>query len=270
MNSYVFPMITEEASLPFYVTGAGGLENQTPITRPNGYYDFQWLHCIRGKGILHIDEKEFILSKNSGFFMYPDVPHQYYAIEEPWETHWVVFNGEGVISLLNSLGMDRYHVYHLDDVRMLDNLISDIFILTQTKGPMPGHRNSAKLYNLLIELNTLVREKAEKDETSKLKRLLPVLDFIEENYATSPTINELSDIIGVSPQYLCRIFSQVLNTRPTEYLNLFKLKKAKEMLFNEIGLTVKEIAQKTGFNDPSYFCAIFKKYEGITPMQFRR
>jgi AraC family transcriptional regulator, arabinose operon regulatory protein len=269
MNSYIFPLITDEASLPYYVKGVGGLENQDSINRPNGYHDFQWLHCIKGKGKLHIDGKEFIIARNSGFFMYPGVPHQYYAIEEPWETHWVVFGGEGVIPLLNSLGFSRYNVYHLEDIRLLDSLITDIFVVSQSKGLLTGYRCSAKLYNLLIDLKTLVQEMVDKTDASRLKRLQPVLDYIECNYMDNPTIKDLSAVINVSPQYLCRIFNQVLSTRPFIYINLIKLQKAKEMLIKHPKLTVAGVAEKVGYNDTSYFCAIFKKYEGVTPVEFR-
>jgi AraC family transcriptional regulator of arabinose operon len=269
MNSYMFPFITEEASLPLYVKGVGGLENQVSITRPNGYYDYQWLHCVKGKGRLLIDGKEFIIPKNAGFFMYPGIPHQYYAIEEPWETHWVNFDGEGVIPLLNALGFGRYNVYCFDDIRSIDNLIYDIFIISQSNGLMSGHRCSAKLYCLLIDLRTLVREIGEKSGEYKMKRLKPVLEYIETNYNSNPTIDELSAIIGVSPQYLCKLFNKVLNTRPIIYLNLFKMNKAKKLFMTYPDISVKEVAKIIGYNDPSYFCALFKKHEGVTPMEFR-
>ena len=270
MNSLLFPIVTEEAALPFYVKGVGGHENQPYIARPNGYHDHQWLHCTRGKGMLHIDGKEFVIPRNAGFFMYPGVPHRYYPVEEPWETHWVNFDGEGVIPLLNTLGFGMYNVYYFDDIRPLDNLIHDIFIISQSKGLMSGHRCSVRLYQLLIELKALVREKAGRSDASKLKKLQPVLEYIESNYQNNPTIEDLSSVIGVSPQYFCRIFNHVLNIRPFTYLNLYKIQKAKEMFLNCPDLPVKDVAEKVGYNDPSYFCAVFKKHEGITPLEFSR
>ena len=269
MNHYLFPLLTEEVNLPLYVKGVGGLENQDHITRPGGYHDYQWLHCIKGKGRQLIDGKEFLIGKNTGFFMVPGIPHEYFAVEEPWETHWVTFDGGSVSSLLTSLGFGRYGVFCLEDIRTLDSLIYDIFILSRSKGILPGYRCSAKLYSLLVELSTLVREKAEEAEGSRLKKLRPVLDYLELNYSSNPTIEELSAVIGVSPQYLCRLFNQVMNMRPFVYLNLFKLQKAKEMLINSPRLHVKDIAGRLGYNDPSYFCSIFKKHEGITPAEFR-
>jgi len=269
MNSYLFPVITYESVLPFYVKGVGGLENQDHIIRPNGYHEFQWLHCMRGRGKLIIDNKEFIISRNSGFFMYPGIPHQYFAIEEPWETHWVVFGGYGVVPLLNALGFSQYNVIRLNDIRPLDNYINDIFIMSQSNSLLSGYRCSARLYSLLIELKAQAQEMMDMESNSRHIRLRPVLEFIESNYMNNPTMDELAALIGVSPQYLCRIFNKVLGTRPSNYLNLIKLRNAKEILISHPEIPIREVANRVGYNDVSYFCAVFKKYEGITPMEFR-
>ncbi len=195
-----------EIHLPIYVKGVGGLKKQNHIVRPSGYHDYQWLHCISGKRKLHIDGKEYVITKNSGFLMYPHVPHEYYAIGENWETHWVTFEGKGADSLLHNLGFNKYNVFYLDDIRILNSLVYDIFIASQAKRPLTGHKCSAKLYTLLIELKFLVKEKEEMADNSGLKKLQPVLDYIESNYQNNPSIEDMSSVIGVSPQYLCRIF----------------------------------------------------------------
>ena len=41
------------------------------------------------------------------------------------------------------------------------------------------------------------------------------------------------------------------------------------MLLAETQKTVEQIAEETGFCDSSYFCKIFKRFESITPSQFR-
>ncbi|NLM74901.1 MAG: AraC family transcriptional regulator [Clostridiaceae bacterium] len=269
MNNYLFPVITYENTLPFYVKGVGGLENQEHIIRPNGYHDFQWLHCVKGKGKLIINNKEFFIPRNSGFFMYPGVPHQYFAVEEPWETHWVVFGGYGVVPLLNALGFSQYNVFRLNDIRPLDNLINDIYILSQSKNLLSGYRCSAKLYNLLIELKVQTQESLDTANVSRYNKLRPVLDYIDNNYMNNPTMDELASLINVSPQYFCRIFNNVLGIRPFTYLNLIKLRNAKELLIKHPEMQIKEVASKVGYNDVSYFCAVFKKHEGVTPMEFK-
>jgi AraC-like DNA-binding protein len=271
MDNYLFTLITEEIGLlPYYVKGVGGLEYQVHIQRPNGYPDYQWLHCVKGAGKLFIDDKEFILRKNCGFFMEPGIPHEYFAIEEPWTTHWVTFDGQGIPPLLNSLGFHKYEVFSFGEVRLLDSIVSDIYIDAQSKALQMGYKCSSKLYGLIMELKKHKMEAEEASGVSKIKKLEPVIAFLEQNYSKNPTIEDMGQIIDASPQYLCRLFNQTLRMRPFVYLTLLRLQKAKEMLIYRTDLPVRDIADQVGYNDSSYFSAIFKKYEGLTPMEFRK
>ncbi len=269
MNNYLFTLITEENKLPYYVKGVGGLENQDNIERMNGYTDYQWIHCIRGTGKLLIDDKEFIIRKNSGFLLYPGIPHEYYAIEEPWETHWVTFDGEGVAFLLDSLGFKNYEVISFNEIVLLDNIINDIFLAAQSKSLLMGYKCSAKLYDLLIEIRRQKMKEEEASGVSKMKQLEPVISFINENFSRNPTIQDMAQTINASPQYLCRLFNKTFKMRPFVYMTLLRMQKAKELLIQEVDTPINNIAEATGYNDTSYFCSIFKKQEGVTPSEFR-
>lgn len=83
-----------------------------------------------------------------------------------------------------------------------------------------------------------------------------------------PGLESISKAAGVSSQHLCRLFRQTLNCRPMEYITKRKIQAAK-MLLAETQKTVDQITEETGFCDSSYFCKIFKRFESITPSQFR-
>ncbi|MGO4270323.1 helix-turn-helix domain-containing protein [Paenibacillus sp. TAF58] len=59
-------------------------------------------------------------------------------------------------------------------------------------------------------------------------------------------------------------------TRPFEYINRFRIQKAKEFLQQFPDMKVKCIDEMVGFESPSYFIKRFKKSEGITPNNFRK
>lgn len=92
--------------------------------------------------------------------------------------------------------------------------------------------------------------------------------YIDENYMKQAGLESISKAAGVSSQHLCRLFRQTLNCRPMEYITKRKIKAAK-MLLAETQKTVDQIVEETGFCDSSYFCKIFKRFESITPSQFR-
>lgn len=104
--------------------------------------------------------------------------------------------------------------------------------------------------------------------SAALERIKPVIEHIDQNFRSSITIAELSGVIGVSPQYLCRLFKECLDMRPFEYLTRRRIAQAK-LLLADGGLSISEIAAAVGFNDCSYFCAVFKKIERISPAAYR-
>jgi len=269
MNNYFFALITEENKLPYYVKGVGGLENQDHIERVNGYTDYQWIHCVRGTGRLLVDGREYTIGKNSGFLMAPGIPHEYYGIDEPWETHWVTFDGHGVQFLLDSLGFKNCEVINFNELKKLDSLVNDIYLAASSRSLLMGYKCSARLYDLLIELRRQKMQEEEASGVSKLKQLEPVITFIEANYSQNPTIEDMAAMINSSPQYLCRLFNKTFKMRPFVYMTLLRMQKAKELLIQNTALSVKDVAEATGYNDTSYFCSVFKKHEGVTPSEFR-
>jgi len=268
MNSYIFPLITKEAGLPYYVNGVGGLKNQVPIDRPSGYPDYHWLQCRKGTGQLSIEGKEYLLTKNTGFLMYPGIPHTYAAVEEPWETRWVTFQGKGVPALTQALGFREFCFFTFHYGHILDSIIADIFALAQSRDGAKGYHCSAKLYALLLEIKSSQIDPAQ--HTSRHDRIADVTAYIEAHYAQHLSVEEMAAVIDASPQYLFRLFRSTLHMRPFHYLTLYRMQKAKELLLEEYALPVKDVAARTGYRDASYFCSLFKKHEGMTPMDFRK
>lgn len=54
-----------------------------------------------------------------------------------------------------------------------------------------------------------------------------------------------------------------------EYLNTFRIKKAKILIENG-GRTIKEVAEEVGFSNYNYFFKVFKDYLGMTPLTYER
>ena len=131
-----------------------------------------------------------------------------------------------------------------------------------------GHQCSAYLYQFLIELHRVVNLQNGSQDGQKLNQLQPVIDYIDKNFRKELTLVELADLIDLSPQYLCRLFKECLSLRPFEYLARKRIQQAKLLLLED-KLNINEIAAEVGYNDCSYFCAVFKKHEMLSPAEFR-
>ena len=271
MRKMIFPLITEEESrLPFYITSIGSLENQHYVNRPEGYNSYHWLHCTSGSGRLSISGREYVIDAGTAFLFYPGVPHEYYAVREPWTSFWITFDGRSVAELMSVLGIGSFEIYQITDMKRLDALHADIHSAASSERPLRGIECSHRLYRFLLELKSCTSTWESRSRNKKNSQLQPILDFIERNYGRNISLTELADEAGITPQHICRLFRQAYNMRPFEYLNKLRLQKAKEMLVSPSNPQLKVIAASAGYNDTSYFCAVFKEYEGMTPVEFKR
>lgn len=103
----------------------------------------------------------------------------------------------------------------------------------------------------------------------RILQLKQVLEFIEHNYASPLTLQQLSASVSMSPKYFCRFFSQMTHQTPMDYLNHQRIEQACYQL-STTDDSITEIAYRNGFNDLSYFIRTFKKYKGITPGKYKR
>ena len=98
---------------------------------------------------------------------------------------------------------------------------------------------------------------------------MPVLNYIDDHFHEDFSMTVLAELAGVSSQHLCRIFKETMHMRPTEYLTYRRLGEAKNLL-RHTDTPIAEIGIKCGFPDAGYFSTVFKRYEGMSPAEFRK
>jgi signal transduction histidine kinase/ABC-type sugar transport system substrate-binding protein/AraC-like DNA-binding protein len=92
--------------------------------------------------------------------------------------------------------------------------------------------------------------------------------YIHQNYACALSRQEIADAVGVHKDYLTRIFHRELGLSPWEYLNRYRIKRAKELL-RSTHASITAIATQVGFDDPAYFSRVFHKEVGRSPREYR-
>lgn len=94
-------------------------------------------------------------------------------------------------------------------------------------------------------------------------------EYMRKHYHTNLTLNDIARACYISPYHLSHIFKEQLNCTVMDYLTVVRLEQAKNLLRNP-NFTINDIAEKTGYKDPGYFCKVFKKNEGVTPSVFKK
>ena len=95
-----------------------------------------------------------------------------------------------------------------------------------------------------------------------------IRDFIDKNYQQTIRVADFASRYFFSKEYLSRLFKQRHGANIYEYLQQVRMSRAKELLLNP-DMKVKDIAQRTGFEEKSYFSKAFRTYFGVSPTAFR-
>ncbi|MEG1458764.1 MAG: AraC family transcriptional regulator [Acetivibrio sp.] len=98
--------------------------------------------------------------------------------------------------------------------------------------------------------------------------LKKVISFIEQKYQEKIYVNQLAKLANMNEQYFCRFFKKSIGKTPIEYVNEYRIKKAKHLL-KDTELSVMEVCMETGFNNLGNFMREFRKYNQTTPLQYR-
>ena len=93
-------------------------------------------------------------------------------------------------------------------------------------------------------------------------------DFIAENYQDGITLSEMAQRFNLSTGHLSNLFHEETGESFSEYLNMIRLNKAKELL-KTTDDKIYQIADQLGFNDAYYFSSWFKKLVGASPTTYR-
>ncbi|MBU3914794.1 AraC family transcriptional regulator [bacterium] len=101
----------------------------------------------------------------------------------------------------------------------------------------------------------------------KLGHINRAIEYIKTHLEKKLTLAEVSSIVFMSESRFSAAFKQETGMVFSEYVNMVKIERAKELLSLK-ELTFVEIALKLDFFDQSYFTKIFKKYTGTTPSKF--
>lgn len=130
---------------------------------------------------------------------------------------------------------------------------------------------------LIIELFVLLSrtlkqeiEQNSKNRNLKLHELLNIAkEYIDNNYEKDLTLSQVAKYIFLSDSYFAHSFKDKFGTSPKSYILKVRIEAAKEYLKNT-DTKVADVAKIVGFSSQQRFNDIFKKHEGVTPLNFRQ
>jgi YesN/AraC family two-component response regulator len=134
-------------------------------------------------------------------------------------------------------------------------------VVLQTKGVLSDLESVTEIQRVLTASSELPQP------TSLLVK--QTFAYIQQNYTRSFSLLELSETIGVSKSYLSRIFKMDTGISLWDYLNRFRIQKARQLLLLT-DESITRIAADVGYEDVGYFGRVFHEIVGASPRTYRQ
>jgi signal transduction histidine kinase/AraC-like DNA-binding protein len=145
----------------------------------------------------------------------------------------------------------------LEDVKRIE---SHTHVTLQTKGIWSDAETVSALNRAIFGTDGLPAH------TSGLVK--QAIAYLHQNYARPLSRWEIAEAVGVSEDYISRVFHRELNLSPWDYLNRYRVLQSRHLLLHTTD-AIGAIARQVGFKDQAYFSRVFHKVTGMSPQAFR-
>lgn len=157
--------------------------------------------------------------------------------------------------------------YHQNDLQIAWRLLEELYQDAPETVVLRKILISEMLVHILRGLDD-TNEREPTYLTSRQQRQQKIVNdtiyFLENHFTEEITLEQLAQAQFVSPAYLSRLFKEISGESPINYLIKLRLNEAQHLL-KTTPLTIKKIAQSTGYQDAYHFSKAFKKQFGISP-----
>lgn len=153
-------------------------------------------------------------------------------------------------------GVDSYLLKPIDEKQ----LISELDRITSIEERRPSLQKEEQIARNLMKL---ILEEHDNLHPVVYNTLITIMENFRENISLA----EISMALNVTPEYISSLFSRQMDKRLINFINEYKIDIAKQLL-EEQKYKVSEIAQKLGFNNPKYFCKVFKDITSLRPSDY--
>ena len=164
---------------------------------------------------------------------------------------------------------------HLSNSSLLADIWEKIITELTERTPLCFERSALLVNEFFITLLRLhfphLLRSVESSHSEGLRDRIVVMAcrYIEEHCGRQILIDDVAAHCSMSSRQLSRVFSQSKGVSLGNYIIARKVELARKKLALREP-SIKELAAELGYNNPSYFCRLFKKVTGHTPESYRK
>lgn len=146
------------------------------------------------------------------------------------------------------------------------NLIYELQNIYTINHELSKLKTTAVFYTILYSIISTMNKNIVSSHSSLISN---ALIFMEANYQHDFTTRELAQLCNLNEHYFRHIFKKQMKMTPTEYKNMLRVNRACKELTRSATIPIGLLSDAIGFHSTQYFCEIFKKYTGYSPLQYR-
>lgn len=268
----------------FHVSISASHQKPLVFTTYHQHKEIEFIKIIGGKMRVDFENDSIVLDSGDLLILNSNVSHSTATIAE--HTQQMLFQSDISLlyikpsheikysyfySFLNQSSKPYYYIPNKSTLnKELTKYITNIYHETQKKEDMFEMylKSYLNLLSACLNRNKIFTNDFDCPQ-SLFNKIAPIVNYIDENYATSLSLFEISQILHMNKYYMCRLFKTVTNNTIFNYITHIRICKA-ENLLTQTSLSITDIALSLGFANATRFDETFKKITGTTPMNYRK
>ncbi len=241
------------------------------VERPEGCPEHIIHFIASGSGWIKLNGQTWELNPGSVFVIPANTPHSYGSNQnDPWGIYWIHFSGSDSALYLEHLGATlELPIVHL---KQLPELISTFETTYRwidygysDRGLIAISSHLRSMLSLIVAYQQSPRRKSRGAE----HRILEVITFMREHATGSHDLGKLAESAGLSIPHFSALFRKQTGTSPIHFLARLRMQRACELL-DSTKDPIATISRAVGYENPLYFCRLFRQHVGMAPSQYRK
>ena len=237
---------------------------------PHTHNHAELFYIVGGKGQFLIEDQLYPVNTNHLVIINPNVTHTEVSLNaQPLE--YIVLGIDGVELSISENSNGQFCI--LDHFESMDITSCLRNILREMEQKQPGYEDICQAFMeiLIIRLmrSTGLSVPTEPQNSVGNHQCAAVRRYIDHHFKESLTLDQLAEEAHMNKFYLSHAFKQEYGISPINYMISRRLEESKYLLA-ETDLSMSQISQLLGFSSLSYFSQVFRKTQGLSPMEYRQ
>lgn len=226
-----------------------------------------WQYTIAGCGAFDFNGETLKVLPGSALLGIVPESHCYYLpkFSQSWEFIYLTMTGSEASRLANAVRQYTGGVISYKPDSQVLKLAYDVFSKAKRGEINNAYRASAISYEFFM---TSMHEAISTIGAKQSIFLEKIHNYALKHLAENVTVDDMAKLANCSKWHFSRLFTKSAGKSPHQFLLDLRMRFAEELL-QTTNYSVKEIANKCGFEDATYFCKIFRKYFSTSPKRFR-